>query len=453
MTDTDRSQEIHVYQLESQEELRFEVGDSDSVTIHLLDGTAELFGTELAPEKNYELRGCDVAIFTWHGCRLKLTGNCPEAPYKSDETPMIDYLNANMNLENMRRAAQKELDQRRNEEVPYKTMSAEEVDSHFDTILPSCGPRVLIVGPKDSGKTTLSRILTSYATRTGRSVTLVDLDPSLNMISIPGTVSAVYVEKPVDLETGIDAVSPLTHWYGWVNPRKNEKLYMKTVENLARSVKNRWICNRQGRIGGCIINTGEWTHDDKGKNMIIQIAQAFSVNVILVIDQERLYSFLENNQTLKQMQVAVAKLPKSGGVVTRDERTRLRLRKRRIRRYFYGSKRDLHPCSQIVPFSQVYIVQIGTASASNDLLPLGGVSHLDPSMVRMLNPSQEQQHSILAVSYAQSQQECISSNVAGFIHVSDVDMMTSSLTCLLPCPGQLPGQYMIMGGVTWSDDA
>lgn len=136
-----------------------------------------------------------MAVFTWHGCRLKLTGNCPEAPYKSNETPMIEYLNVNMNLENMRRGAAREMEQRRDEEVPDRSLAPEEVNPLFEQILPSVGPRVLIVGPKDSGKTTLSRILTSYATRTGRSVTLVDLDPSLNMISIPGTLSAVYVEN------------------------------------------------------------------------------------------------------------------------------------------------------------------------------------------------------------------------------------------------------------------
>jgi len=75
---------------------------------------------------------------------------------------------------------------------------------------------------------------------------------------------------------------------------------MKSVNNLAKAVKNRWICNRTGRVGGCIINTGQWVHDDKGKKLILEIAEAFHVNVILVIDQERLYSFLESDHTLKK---------------------------------------------------------------------------------------------------------------------------------------------------------
>jgi len=150
----------------------------------------------------------------------------------------------------------------------------------------------------------------------------------------------------------------------------------------------------------------------------------------------------------------VAKLPKSGGVVNRDDRKRLRLRKSLIRRYFYGPTRELNPCAQIYSFSQIYIVQIGAASASKSLLPLGGRSKLDPSMVRVLNPENESKlrNCILAVSYATNQQGCINKNVAGFIHITDIDQVAKSLTCLTPCPGQLPGQYMIVGGITWSDD-
>jgi polyribonucleotide 5'-hydroxyl-kinase len=41
----------------------------------------------------------------------------------------------------------------------------------------SQGPRVLILGSEDAGKTSLAKILTSYATRQGRQPLLVGLDP------------------------------------------------------------------------------------------------------------------------------------------------------------------------------------------------------------------------------------------------------------------------------------
>lgn len=39
------------------------------------------------------------------------------------------------------------------------------------------GPRVLILGSEDAGKTTLAKILVGYAVRQGRSPMMVGLDP------------------------------------------------------------------------------------------------------------------------------------------------------------------------------------------------------------------------------------------------------------------------------------
>ena len=76
-----------------------------------------------------------MGIFTWHGCVLERTGK-GEVEYIAKETPMNFYINIHGCLENMRKKA-----------------------SEDDTK----GPFLLICGPKDYGKTTLSRILLNYA--------------------------------------------------------------------------------------------------------------------------------------------------------------------------------------------------------------------------------------------------------------------------------------------------
>ena len=62
------------------------------------------------------------------------------------------------------------------------------------------GPRVIIVGPSDSGKSTLSRILLSYACREGHKPIFVDLDIGQGSAGVPGCVTAVPVERPIDPE-------------------------------------------------------------------------------------------------------------------------------------------------------------------------------------------------------------------------------------------------------------
>ena len=57
------------------------------------------------------------------------------------------------------------------------------------------GPKVLIVGPTDHGKSTTARLLAAYATRLDRNPIFVDLDVGQGSIAIPGCISAVPLEK------------------------------------------------------------------------------------------------------------------------------------------------------------------------------------------------------------------------------------------------------------------
>lgn len=79
------------------------------------------------------------------------------------------------------------------------------------------GPRLLVAGPTDVGKSTLCRILCNYAVREGRTPLYVDLDIGqasikefiLNKffkgsVSIPGTIGCLYIEKPADIVDGFD---------------------------------------------------------------------------------------------------------------------------------------------------------------------------------------------------------------------------------------------------------
>lgn len=53
----------------------------------------------------------------------------------------------------------------------------------------------MIVGGTDQGKSTFSQILTAYAVRLDRNPIFIDLDVGQSSISIPGTISAVPLDK------------------------------------------------------------------------------------------------------------------------------------------------------------------------------------------------------------------------------------------------------------------
>ncbi|KAF9933102.1 Cleavage polyadenylation factor subunit clp1, partial [Modicella reniformis] len=55
-----------------QDQLLEEVDFGSKVKLRLVTGTAEVFGTELGLNTDYEFSGRKIALFTWHGCKLQI---------------------------------------------------------------------------------------------------------------------------------------------------------------------------------------------------------------------------------------------------------------------------------------------------------------------------------------------------------------------------------------------
>ena len=98
----------------------------------------------------------------------------PSTDYVSDETPMNAYANVHLALEKMRVRA---LSTHRGSPLP----SGPEQDVDPEP------PRVLVLGPENSGKTTVCKILTNYAVRAGQgwSPMYVNTNPSEVCVSVP----------------------------------------------------------------------------------------------------------------------------------------------------------------------------------------------------------------------------------------------------------------------------
>merc|ERR1711861_78278 len=105
-------------------------------------------------KRKYLFTCCQLSIFTWNlmGCKLELTANFQITPYFLNNTVMSEYLNVNMSLDNMRRLARGFTGK-----IPITWLDGLQpnIDEEFSKILPSVGPRVLVIGSQDSGKTTL----------------------------------------------------------------------------------------------------------------------------------------------------------------------------------------------------------------------------------------------------------------------------------------------------------
>ncbi|KAI7847551.1 Pre-mRNA cleavage complex II protein Clp1-domain-containing protein [Circinella umbellata] len=434
-TSTTTTEPPRTIELDSDHEFRFEVEFNKKVTIKLLKGTAEVFGTELAIGVTYTFTGRKAAVYTWHGCSLEIGGDFL-VEYTANETPMTSYLNTHLALQQMRENAKKSNNQ---------------------------GPRVLVIGPHDVGKSSLCTLLASYALRQGQKPIYVSLDTSEGSITVPGTVSATNISTIIDVEEGFGASAttaaslgsstmPLAYYYGYENPAENVNLFKMVTSRLAHTVKCRLAADDESRTSGCIIDTAGLI-DHIGYDLIQHAINEFDVNVVICLGHERLYS--DMTRILKdKSSIQVVKLSKSGGVVERDKQFKNQLQRSKIQEYFYGTlKCDLAPYSIIVNINDMNVWRVGEAMAPSSALPLGmDSSSTETSVVKVDSSYEMCLHSVMAILNADNtvpESKLLETNIAGFIYVSDVDEERKKMTILSPAPGRLPRKHLLLGSFKW----
>jgi polyribonucleotide 5'-hydroxyl-kinase len=90
--------------LKKESEMRCEVQENATLSLKLVAGNAEIFGVEMAPNKEYVFRDQNIAVFTWYGCTIETSGD-DSGLYESDTTPMVSYVNTHVQLEARRDVA------------------------------------------------------------------------------------------------------------------------------------------------------------------------------------------------------------------------------------------------------------------------------------------------------------------------------------------------------------
>ncbi|KAJ2944645.1 hypothetical protein O0L34_g4001 [Tuta absoluta] len=184
--------------------------------------------------------------------------------------------------------------------------------------------------------------------------------------------------------------------------------------------------------------------------MVTHAAQAFEVDVILVLDNERLYNELKRDMPKF---VKVVYLPKSGGVVERSSSQRSESRDARIREYFYGKRTPYYPHSFDVKFTDLKIYKVGAPSLPDSCMPLGMRAEDALTKLVPVSLSLALAHRLLAVSFAAGpDDDVLHSNLAGFVTVTAVDVERGTLTILSPQPRPLPNTVLLLTDMMYMDN-
>lgn len=469
-------------------EYRFELDAGTSLAVKLTSGQAEIFGAELVEGKAYVFGyECKAAVYTWLGCTIEVIGQ-PSTEYVSEETPMAAYANVHTVFEQRRvRALQA---------IHGSPLS--DGDSG-----PSDPPRALVLGPENSGKTSVCKILVNYAVRTGQdwSPILVNVDPNEGGWAVPGAISAASVSTPIATSSpantlgsaassapvthSSNALLPLAYWYGHAEPKRNPLLMDRLIRNLGQNVQDRdeeveAVCS------GLIVDTpaafasttGSGLKEDQRQALIKSCVDAFNINVILVVGHEKLTVEM---QRIYGGRMDVVKIPKSGGVVELDRSYRERIHSYQLHTYMYGlyieppsgvadatlggepiTDLTLAPSSIQISFDDLSIFRVGEESmAPQSALPVGAtrtVSEMQPVQVDPAKSGSRLLNAVLALlspphpdESERYDEEILDLTVVGFLVITALDVPNRKVTILSPNQGSLAGRTAIVGSFEWSE--
>jgi polyribonucleotide 5'-hydroxyl-kinase len=262
-------------------------------------------------------------------------------------------------------------------------------------------------------------------------------------------------------------------WFGSTS-LENTDLFKHQVSALSTKMDKRLEGDVNARASGIIVNTNGWIQDD-GYQLLLHTIHAMRISVILVMGHDRLYSMLSSHIS-KQPQlpgIKLIKLPRSGGVVSRDAAFRRMSRSSSIKRYFNGDTilppnaqpganrvPQLTPFLAHVRFADVTLYKLSSVALSASLLPVAGTQATEAVQLTPVKVTEQLQHAVLAVCHplavqrfqeSGSARDLYETGVSGFASVDRVVMDTEMLHLLCPCAGALPSHTLLVGDITWME--
>lgn len=442
-------------------EWRFKVSHENHITLRLLSGSAERDGTELALNKSYRFSGARSKITTLQGCLLEVEGS-PQHDHVAEGHPATSLTTAHLNLHfllaNLRQDAAR--------------------GSQGGT-----GPRLMVVGPASTGKTTLARELTAWGVKQGAQPLVVNTDPREGMLSLPGTLTAATFATMMDVEaeggwggtpmSGPSAVPvklPIIFQFGRQYATDDVHLYKEAVSKLAGAVTERMSDNAEARTSGLIIDTPGITLEGKlgqeEMGLLAHIVEEFSVNMILVIGSKSIEKAVmdrfSGEKTTLGDATCVTALEKASGVVQNDEAWVLASQQAAIKEYFFGDyKTTLNPSKQLLDLDAITIYRMpdrkysvplsfnalscqadtnGTPTAAEGPPEHRGLNKVDPSpaLSHWTMP-------IMNATIGDAPEAIRTAAVQGFVYIADVDKDRRKINVLFPTSGRDARKPLLLG--------
>ncbi|KAG7530491.1 hypothetical protein FFLO_04981 [Filobasidium floriforme] len=417
------------YDLEAGMEWRFELEQGEAIAVRVTSEEPIYINyQEIPPNTWYPLYG-DLRAAIWSPSPGQIeVSSAPSTAYTSLSSTFPFILSVHLALERRRILAKRNINAR----IDYgQDGQDEKVLSEQER-----GPRVMVLGPANSGKSTMIKGLLNLAVGSGMgwSPGVIGLDPGTSNHLVPGSVSLSSPTQAVPTHhpshplgsppTTAAAMTlasdvPTLGWFVGSSEMNTSgmgkmcfPLWRNVVDSMAASWRLRCQTDEIVRTSGLLIDTptaliqptlGAGKGDKTRHGLVLQIAAAFEVDVVIVIGHEKLT--IEMQKLLSGYGVSVISAPKSSGVVDLDDLYRSRIRAQQIKTYFYGEpalpptlinlpgrvaavETGLHPYSFTIPWDELEIYRVGEESAApSSALPIGKQRILSATRLTRVNPA------------------------------------------------------------------
>ncbi|KAL6944927.1 hypothetical protein ACO0QE_002369 [Hanseniaspora vineae] len=424
---------VHTVSLSQGYEWNIELKPEQNLRLRVSSGVAEIFGVELANEVNYTFNSQEkLAIFSVESCEIQ---------WQSDKNLEVRTHKNNYKLK------------------LYGLHFA--LDKIRSTYLQ--GPNVVVVGKKNTGKSTLCKTLVSYALKfRDFNPTFINLNFAEGIFTMPGCITATTVTDLLQVQSPqwnesasttvnsiIPTVQPLVKLFGYENVAGNYPLYLLTIQNLSSVVTRKFAKMTELQRSGMIVDTPplDFENNEFDNEILRVIIDSFKITTIVEMvdtatDENLNLQFLHE----KYPQCNIVTLPKDECVVDKTDSYDRYLQRNAIKDYFYGNVNNLlSPYTISVKFEDLVVWKPNEYTSVQDAInDQTGV--LDMKKVTVSQSTL--QHAVLAITFADivesNPHNIINSGVMGFGLVTEVTDAKSRLKLLIPIPGQLPRNAMIL---------
>ncbi|KEG15624.1 pre-mRNA cleavage complex II Clp1 protein [Trypanosoma grayi] len=375
-------------------------------SVVLVDGAATVFGAPLKRNVRYNFCKCGLPVACPLACRVHVEGDFRAAVGLLDSA--VDDLHAVLDLARTDAAM---------------SISGVSRDSNEDG---PCGPRVLVVGDQNTGKSSLCRALANMATAGQQyGVALVDADVGQQGIACPGSIATAFLENYIPVDDGLNTMMPLTFFLGDETvSASSRKRYLDLCAFTSQAIASVCMAKQKYALGGVIVNTMGWTTGVE-RDILFELLSVFSITHVVLCGSDGELAD-EVRKAVIGHSITILTYPKQPRIFPRGMLQHRESRTEQLVSYFRGTMR-----TPLSPHRGVAFVK--------------DVQFVHALTLKVLSWEEVKPLSLAAVSWSDSLETVEEANVAGFIVLLEIGKKFFSF--LSPAAGSLPKPFLLVSPI------